>query len=48
MSRLTFDGKTLTLLGKDDNLYAQAEVPGTVDHLIDELRDKYQRPRPRR
>ena len=42
----TFDGKTLTLLGKDDNLYAQAETPGTVDHLIDELRNKYQRPVP--
>ncbi|CAN7654145.1 DUF2092 domain-containing protein [Phyllobacterium sp. LjRoot231] len=43
---MTFDGKTLTLLGKDDNLYAQAEVPGTIDHLIDELRNKYQRPVP--
>ncbi len=35
-----FDGKTLTLLGKTSNLYAQIEVPGTIDHLIDELRDK--------
>ena len=43
---LSFDGKTLTILGKDDNLYAQAEVPGTVEHLIDELRDKFQRPLP--
>ncbi|MCK3778220.1 DUF2092 domain-containing protein [Ensifer sesbaniae] len=43
---MTFDGKTLTLLGKDDNLYAQVEVPGTIDHLIDELRNKYQRPVP--
>jgi hypothetical protein len=43
---LTFDGKTLTLLSKDTNLYAQLEVPGTVDHLIDELRDKYHRPVP--
>ncbi|MBB3149649.1 hypothetical protein FHS21_006103 [Phyllobacterium trifolii] len=42
----TFDGKTLTLLAKEDNMYAQAEVPGTVDHLIDELRNKYQRPVP--
>jgi hypothetical protein len=42
----TFDGKTLWLLGKDANLYAQAEVPGTIDHLIDELRDKLQRPVP--
>jgi hypothetical protein len=35
-----FDGKTLTLLGKTENLYGQLEVPGTIDHLIDELRDK--------
>ena len=41
-----FDGKTLTLLGKDANLYTQADIPGTVDHLVDELRDKYQRPVP--
>lgn len=41
-----FDGKVLTLLGKDANAYAQAEVPGTLDHLIDELRDKYHRPVP--
>ena len=38
---MTFDGKILTLLGKDDNLYAQFEVPGTIDHLIDELRYTY-------
>jgi hypothetical protein len=36
---LVFDGKTLTLLGKTANLYGQEEVPGTIDHLIDELRD---------
>ena len=41
-----FDGKTLTLLGKTANLYGQLEVPGTIDHLIDELRDKYGRPVP--
>ena len=43
---MVFDGKTLTLLGKDANLYTQIEVPGTLDHLIDELRDKYHRPVP--
>jgi len=43
---LSFDGKTLTLLGKNLNLYTQLDVPGTIDHLIDELRDKYQRPLP--
>jgi len=43
---MSFDGKTLTLLGKNLNLYTQLEVPGTIDHLIDELRDTYQRPLP--
>ncbi|HEY5769919.1 MAG TPA: DUF2092 domain-containing protein [Terrimicrobium sp.] len=41
-----FDGKTLTLLGKDANKYTQVEIPGTVDHLIDELKDKYGLPLP--
>ena len=41
-----FDGKTLTLLGKNANLYGQVDVPGSIDHLIDELRDKYNRPVP--
>jgi hypothetical protein len=43
---LVFDGKTLTLLGKDANLYTQVDVPGTIDHLVDELKDKLQRPLP--
>jgi len=43
---IVFDGKTLSILGKDANLYAQAEVPGTTDHLIDALRDKLHRPLP--
>src|SRR5262245_24035514 len=41
-----FDGKTLTFLGKEANFYTQVEVPGTVDHLINELREKYHRPIP--
>ncbi len=41
-----FDGKTLTLLGKNANKYTQLEVPGTIDQLIDELRNKYDRPLP--
>src|SRR5271169_5538727 len=41
-----FDGKTLTLLGKNVNLYGQVDVPGTIDHLVDELRDKYHKPVP--
>ena len=43
---MVFDGKTLTLLGKNANAYTQVDVPGTVDHLVDELRDKYNRPLP--
>lgn len=43
---MVFDGKTLTFLGKNINQYAQAEVPGTIDHLVDELRVKYHRPVP--
>lgn len=43
---MIFDGKTLTLLGKNANLYSQAEIPGTLDHLIDELREKLHRPIP--
>lgn len=39
----SFDGKTLTLLGKNLNIYAQIDVPGTIDHLIDELRSKHDR-----
>jgi hypothetical protein len=41
-----FDGKVMTLLGKNANAYAQADVPGTIDHLVDELRDKFHRPVP--
>lgn len=33
-----FDGKTLTLNGKNLKLYAQIESPGTIDHAIDTLR----------
>jgi len=43
---MSFDGKTLTLLGKNLNIYTQLEVPGTIDHLVDELKDTYHRPLP--
>jgi hypothetical protein len=43
---MVFDGKTLTLLGKEANLYTQIEAPGTLDHLVNELRDTYHRPVP--
>jgi hypothetical protein len=43
---ILYDGKALTLLGKNANLYTQIAAPGTVDQLIDDLRDKYKRPLP--
>src|SRR6516164_7108217 len=43
---IIFDGKTLTVVGKHANIYAQVEIPGTLDHLVDELRDTYHRPVP--
>ncbi len=45
-TELLFDGKTMTLLGKNLNLYAQIEIPGTIDHLINELHTTYNRPLP--
>lgn len=43
---ISFDGKMLTLLGKGLNSYTQIEVPGTIDHLVDELQDTHNRPLP--
>ena len=34
---MVFDGKTLSLLGKNANAYFQTEVPGTIDHLAEVL-----------
>ena len=41
-----YDGKTLSILGKGQNAYVQAEVPGTVDTVIDQLRDRFHRQLP--
>jgi hypothetical protein len=35
---LVFDGKTVSVLGKSINGYAQIDAQGTVDHLIESLR----------
>ena len=43
---MVFDGTTLSILAKNLNGYAQVEAPGTVDQLVDTLRDKYHRPLP--
>lgn len=42
----SFDGTTLTVLNRNDNVFAKADIPGSVDHLINELRDTYRRPLP--
>jgi hypothetical protein len=38
---LVFDGKTVTVFGKNINAFAQADSPGTVDQLIDGIRDQH-------
>ena len=43
---VAFDGSTLTLLGKNKNLYAQVPAKGDIDELVDKLRDTYHRPLP--
>jgi hypothetical protein len=43
---LVFDGKTVSMIDKTENAYVQAEVPGSVDNLIDQLREKFHRPLP--
>ena len=45
-AEIIFDGKTLTVVGKNANAYAQIDIPGPLDHLVDELRDTYHRPVP--
>lgn len=43
---LFFDGKTLTLLGKNLNVYTQLDMSGTTDNLIDQLQTTYNLPLP--
>lgn len=43
---MTFDGKTLSVLNRSTNSFAQSELPGTIDQLVDKLRDEYHRPLP--
>ena len=38
---MVFDGKTLTLLGKNLNKYAEIDSPGSVDDLVARLRNKF-------
>lgn len=41
-----FDGETLTFVGKNANVYVQADAKGTIDELIDVMGDKYDRSPP--
>ena len=41
-----YDGKTVTMLGKNANAYTQVEAAGTIDQLVDNMRTKYGRPLP--
>ena len=41
-----YDGKTLSFFGKGKNAYMQTEVTGTIDSVIDQLRDKFHRQLP--
>lgn len=43
---VSYDGKTLTLLGKNLNVYSQMDISGSISHLVDQLRDTYNRPLP--
>jgi len=42
----TFDGKTLSILGKNMNAYTRIAIPGDLDNLINQLKDTYNRPLP--
>ena len=37
---LIFDGKTVTIFGKDRNAFTQVDAPGSTDQLIDKLRSE--------
>jgi hypothetical protein len=43
---MLFDGTAVTLLGKGAQLYTRVEAPGTIDQLVDRLRDEYGLPLP--
>jgi len=43
---MIFDGDTMTLAGKNANLFTQFKIPGSLDNLFDEMRTKYDRPLP--
>jgi hypothetical protein len=38
---LVFDGKTITVYAKHIEAFAQVDAPGSIDQLVDRLRDKF-------
>lgn len=38
---LVFDGKTVSALNKDENVFAQIQAPGSIDQLLAKLRGDY-------
>ena len=45
-AELVFDGKTLSVLGKNLNAYAQTDATGSIDQLVARLRDEFGVPIP--
>jgi hypothetical protein len=43
---VSYDGNTLTLLGKNLNFYSQVGMTGSISNLVDQLRYEYNRPLP--
>jgi hypothetical protein len=43
---LVFDGKTTTVLDHDHNVYTEISSPGTVEQLVERMRDEFQLPVP--
>jgi hypothetical protein len=43
---MNFDGKTFSLAGENAGVYTQVDMPGQIDGMVDELRDKYGRALP--
>lgn len=46
MVEMVFDGQTLSVVNQEANTFGQVEIPGSIDQLVDTLRDDYQRPLP--
>lgn len=45
-TEMVYDGKSLSFLGKGQNAFVQTDAPGTIDSLIDQLRDRFHRQLP--